>query len=455
MDEFNRVLGHLRWQFGCERVLQFAIHGALASGIALVALGSANWLTGTVVPLTWAAGVPFVGALAVALARWPSTRATALVADRRFGLDERLATAVDLRQRRQPGRFDALQIGDAVAHASRAPRGWLALGARARDEALLTLGVAALGIASLLWLPLLPHPVSPFAGAAAEAGVAAADLSERALPEQELAVVPSGAAQPALATATDKDLARRVQQEQAERDALDALGHALGSVSAGQPAADAIQQGNFGAARDQLQSLGDEADQLSDAAKQQLARALQQAASATASADRQLADTERQAAQALGRTSYGEQRRALKALADQLARSGARSVPADQLQRDVGRLQQQSASSNSQSSGLSSSSAAGQPATTGSGVGSGSDQNTSGDASRLDSAGQQVQVPSRLGSGPGVRPADGTEDQTGASPALGNRSVSELSRAQQTGQVAPEANVVPSERRPVIRGYFR
>ena len=34
-------------------------------------------------------------------------------------------------------------------------------------------------------------------------------------------------------------------------------------------------------------------------------------------------------------------------------------------------------------------------------------------------------------------------------------SVSELAQAQQTGQVAPEQNLVPGEQRPVVRGYFR
>jgi hypothetical protein len=95
------------------------------------------------------------------------------------------------------------------------------------------------------------------------------------------------------------------------------------------------------------------------------------------------------------------------------------------------------------------------PATTGAGIGTGSDPNMFGDPSRLDTTGQQVQVPSKLGTGQGVRPPDGTEDQTGANPTLGNRSVSELSRAQQTGQVAPEQNLVPGEQRPIIRGYFR
>ena len=56
----------------------------------------------------------------------------------------------------------------------------------------------------------------------------------------------------------------------------------------------------------------------------------------------------------------------------------------------------------------------------------------------------------------GVRPPDGTEDQTGTNPSVGSRSVSELAQAaQQTGQVAPEPNLVPGEQRPVVRGYFR
>jgi hypothetical protein len=235
-------------------------------------------------------------------------------------------------------------------------------------------------------------------------------------------------------------------------------------VSAGQQAADAIQQGDFAAARNQLQSLADQADQLSDAAKQQLARALQQASAATAATDRQLADKERQAAQALSRSSYSEQRQALRGLADQVERSGARSMPADQLQRDLGQLQQQGASAGQAAgrsdrtpgaAGQGSSSSADQQATTGAGVGSGVDPNVTGDPSRLDTAGQRVQVPTKLNDGPGARPPDGSEDQTGANPSISGGNVSELPRAQQTGQVAPEENLVPGEQRPVIRGYFR
>lgn len=74
---------------------------------------------------------------------------------------------------------------------------------------------------------------------------------------------------------------------------------------------------------------------------------------------------------------------------------------------------------------------------------------------RLETSGQRVEVPTKLGQGLAVRPPDGSEDQTGAQPNSGARSVSEATQQQQTGQVAPEQNLVPGEQRVVVRGYFR
>ena len=92
----------------------------------------------------------------------------------------------------------------------------------------------------------------------------------------------------------------------------------------------------------------------------------------------------------------------------------------------------------------------------GAGIGSGPGGDPlGGTPSRLESTGQSVAVPLMLGNGSGVRPSDGTEDQTGNDPTAGARSVSEQAQAQQTGQVVPEQNLVPSEQRPVVRGYFQ
>ena len=478
--ELLRILSGLRWRLGFERALLFGVRGALASGLALIGLSVAAWLTETAT-LGWLAAIPLLAALGLSLARWPSHREAALAADRRLALEERLGTAVELARGARSGRLDSLQVQDAIRTARSAPRRWLTEDRRLRREAALAGGVLVLAVASLL-LTRLPAPRVPSAeGTAAPLdATAAADVAQRTvLPEAQDSTLTT--TQPAVQAQTDPDLANRVQQAQSEQAALDTLSRALSSVSAGQVAANAIQQGDFAAARDELQSLGDEADQLSDAAKQQLARALQDAAASTQQADRQLADRERQAGQALSRPSYTDQRQALRGLGDQVERSGSRSVPADQLARDMGKLQQQQAAasqgaggrSQAPGSGMQSSSPSGAQSGQapgaaagaqgggaegqqgGPGAGTGADPNVSGDPSRLDTAGQRVQVPTRLGVGPGVRPPDGSEDQVTADPSLGGRTVAELARAQQTGQVAPEQNLVPGEQRPVVRGYFR
>jgi hypothetical protein len=487
-DDLFRLIGSLRLRHGGERVLQFLVRGVIASGLALVALSVGAWLDWRLTALTWLAATPMLTALGVALARWPSPRETALAADRRFVLDDRLATAVELVSAAKPSRFTRLQVADAVAHAHTHPRGTLALGSRTRNEAALAAGALALGLVAMLVLPAWPRPGAPPDGEsiALENAVGEA-LASRALPDDTPGLALTDAslidqAQP------DADLASRVQQEQGERAALDNLARALGSVSASQGAADAIEQGDFASARDQLQNLGEEADQLSDAAKQQLARALQQAAGATTQTDRQLADRERQAAQALARPTYSDQRSALRGLADQVERSGERAAPADQLARDVGQLQQQrggaatngpgargqspaasdqqgagadttdgaaaAPSEATQAAGGQGGAAAGQQGGAGVGTGTSSDLYAN-QSSRLDTAGQQVQVPTKLGQGPGVRPPDGNEDQIGADPTLSGQNISELAQPQQTGQVAPEQNLVPGEQRPVVRGYFR
>ena len=477
--ELLRVLSRYRWRLGFERALRFGLRGAVGSGLVVVAMSLGSWLAG-VQTAPWLAALPLSAALAFAIVRWPSHSHAALAADRRLALQDRLATALELVRRRVDGRFDALQVRDAVAQAAATPGGWLTLDRRIRRDASLAGGVLVLAAAASLLLARLPAPlrsgVEETPASVADATVAA-DVSQRAVPQDETDVGATSA-QPVPRAQPDAGLAARVQQEQNERNALDRLSQALSSVSAGQPAANDIQQGDFSTARSELQTLGDEADQLSEAAKQQLSRALEDAAAASSQADRQLADRERQAAQALNRAPYAEQRQALRTLGDQLERSGSRSVSADQLARDVGQLQQQ-ASRSPGASARTQAPPAGQPGAAGPtqdqqpgpaggqgagltgqqggpGVGNGTDPNLCGDQpSRLDTSGQRVDVPMRLNSGPGVRPADGTEDHVGGDPSLGGQSVSELVQAQQTGQVAPEQNLVPGEQRPVVRGYFR
>jgi hypothetical protein len=468
VGELKGLLSRLRWQLAGERVAILALRGAIGSSLLLIALLVGTWL-GLPRMFLPIAVVPLLAAALFGIVRWPTTIETARVFDARAGLQERVATATELMAGREQGRFDLLQVHDAAARAQAAPRVALALRRRTCFEALGALLAALFAVGLALLAPRLPS-VSPgeTAPAAGAVDVSTVDgLARQDLPQDVLE-----AATPALVQAkqvSPADLANRVQQEQAEDTALGRLAQGLSNLSAGQAAAEDLQQGNYGAAADELRNLADNADQLSEAAKQQLARGLQDAAAASTQADPALAAREQQAAQALTHSTYADQRQALRSLADQIQRSGARSVPSDQLERDVGQLQQQPQSSASGADQNGAGSDQGQSAATsgqtggggggqqgGPGVGSGANPNPVSDQpSRLDTAGQQVQVPTKLGSGPGVRPANGTEDGSVGDPSLSGRSVAELAQAQQTGQVAPEQNLVPGEQRPVVRGYFR
>ena len=481
-----RVLGRLRWRLGLERTLVFAVRGLTLGAAVLIVLSCLAWLTRLDLPLGLAI-LPVAAALLVAIVRWPSTRQAADQADHRLHLAERLGTAVELmRQPHLAGRFDRLQVRDALASAHATPVGWLALDRRLRRDALLAALLVVLALGSRLLVDL-PRPQLPgFEDAPSTSDAPPVD-ADRSLPDEALdalSPLPSSDQLPApsLPATNDPNLAAQVQQGQAEREALDQLSNALGQISAGQAAAEAIQRGDYAGASAELSHLGDNADQLSDAAKQQLAQALQAAANAN-SGDRQLATAERQAAQAFSRGAYAEQRQALQQLGQQLERSGARSVPADQLAREVGQLQQQQqgqgqsqgqgtaqgqsgtsqgAAGRAQGGQAASATAGGQDAggsgngqQGGPGVGTGAGGDPLGDPNpRLATAGQRVDVPTKLGQGPGVRPPTGNEDQSAANPSSGPRSVAENALPQQTGQVAPEQNLVPGEQRPVVRGYF-
>lgn len=332
--ELKRVVGRLRRRLGVERTLHWGLRGLALGAVVFTALSLVAWLTETSLGvLAYSlAFVPVVGALVVAVLAWPSSTHAARTGDRRLGLDERLGTALELVDRNAQGRFDALQVRDAVDSAATTSHGrWLDPPAHPRLElmlagALCVLAVASLGLRSLP-RPSLPTPapddiaVQAVTGDEPQPGTSAGDVA---------AVVPNADADAQAVTQqppdADPDLANRVQVEQGQREALDRLSQALGKVSAGQPAADAIQNGDYSGARDQLSSLADDADQLSDAAKQQLSRSLQQAAGATNSTDRSLADRERQAANALSRGNYNDQRQALKGLADQVPKSAQRSA---------------------------------------------------------------------------------------------------------------------------------
>jgi hypothetical protein len=505
LAELSVIVGRFQSRLGRERLLVFAVRGWIAAGMLVGGLALVAWLTET--PLgtrttTWVVLAPILAALAAAAVRWPSSGEAARTADHHLRLDERLATAVELSgriRRGRPGRFDLLQVRDAVARAHGPPSAWPPFVARhTRDLALAGLA-SALALAMLL-LQVLPRPhFDP-----PEAPTAALDalgVETRAVPTDAGDVPPEAVlpAQTSVDEPNDQQLVDRVQQAQTTRQALDRLAGALGQVSAGQAAAEAIQRGDYQAARDQLANLAEESDQLSTAAKQQLAQALQAAANQTQATDRQLADRERQAAQALARGYYNDQRQALRQLGDQVQRSAQSGLSQGQLARDIGRLQQRQSASqqtrvatdeggSSTSPGTDQASRGNQGAgATGRGAAAGEAQQAGADAQgmagagsqgsgegqqagagagtgvtdplgdaagRLDTNGQQVDVPLKLGPGPGERPATGAEDQVSPANGLSGAVAAEQEQHQDPGQVVPETNLVPGDQRPVIRGYF-
>ena len=325
--ELFDVVGRFRRRLGGEQVALFALRGVVGAGVLLAALSAAAWALETSLGAWpwWLIGLVPLLAIALGLARWPSRARAARTADRHLDLAERLATAVELSSRPRAGRLDRLQLHDAVVTARSAPPTWPSL-AHAHRHELVAAALAALLATASLVLPALPRPriVSPEANPPHEAEMVVEparsvppDFTD--LPTDTSAATSSASAEE---RTSDEQLAQRVQQAQSIRQSLDRLAEALGQVSAGQAAAEAIQRGDYQTARDQVSTLGDEADQLSTAAKQQLAQALQTAATQTQAADRQLADRERQAAQALARGYYNDERQALRQLGDQIQRSG-------------------------------------------------------------------------------------------------------------------------------------
>jgi hypothetical protein len=509
--ELFAVVRGFRWRLGRERVLVFALRGLIGAALLVAVLRLSAWaMEAPLGEWSWAlAGLAPLLAIGLAVVRWPSAVQAARTADHHLDLAERLATAVEVSARVRAGaggRLDPLQLHDAVTTARAAPLHWPSLGRAHRQELLFGAAAAVLALASIL-VTGLPRPriAGPDATAPLEADVATEPARSVPIDLPDLATDTSAATSGASTDdrTADEQLAQRVQQAQTLRQSLDRLANALGQVSAGQAAADAIQRGDYDSARDQVANLGEQADQLSPAAKQQLSQALQSAANQTASADRQLADRERQAAQSLARGYYNDERQSLRQLADQIQRSGQNGVSQSQLARDVGRLEQsrgagqqartstedqngQNQNSGQQGSQGSSSPTGTQASANGKGSSSSDAQQTGADqgqaglaaqgsgegqqggpgagtgttdplgdpSGRLDASGERVDVPVKLGPGPGERPATGNEDQAGRPNNTSQGLAAEQAQHQDAGQVVPENNLVPGDQRPVIRGYF-
>ncbi len=262
-------------------VFRLAAIGLLAGSLAGLALGVWRWQAGGIVATGWAALVlatgPVLGAL-IALVKGRSYRLAAASVDRSYQLKDRAATAVEFLRAGQPSPLHQLQVADALQHLDGIdPR----RAAPFRVPTALPWGA----LASVLALVLLfwPRPASVQAQPAQplDAVLAAAQDAEESLEDLEQAArkendpkltelvqklnetieemkLPGVDAKEALAKLSEMQAAITAQQAQYNVglvDAqMDALGEALGSSQALDGAGQALKQGQYEKAADQLES---------------------------------------------------------------------------------------------------------------------------------------------------------------------------------------------------------
>lgn len=506
--DLHQAIHEMRWQLGTElllRLLLYAVGAGLVAAALTRSLASALALDVPIAITVGALLLPLIAALAITAICWPSAMQAARAVDRRFGLHERLSTALELMQHPESlrrARLAWLQVRDAAQAAAEVSRHWPPLVDRVRREILISLGSALLA-AALLLLPrlglgelaaLLPwsHPAQP---ELAQTGMVAPELD---VMEQPVGMLPES--QMGELHTIDPAAAQAAEHAAAQRRALDRLAQALREVSVGQAAAQAIQQGNYQAAASELAQLGENADQLSPEAKERLAAALQEAARDPSSQGSRLAELEQRAAEALAGSDYEAQRRALEELAQEVARLGpsataAAGDPPDELSEQLptsggtessgnpGSMEGASGAggerwqdgrataggteggSGTGSSGQADSTIGPQPGGIKQGQQAGGEQADGGGerpamnldhtTPRLETSGTPVEVPAQLTLGSGESLPAGEHAQ----PALSVNSP--VAAAAGTGgdtpvvtPLPPEQNLVPGDRRRLIQEYF-
>jgi hypothetical protein len=482
----SSIVEHFRRRLGLEGLARFVMRGSLA-GLVLALLTQRLAATiGHELPALVMCSIaitPVVVALALAIVRWPSPRHAARVADRRLALDERLSTALELvcdRARQPAAGLARFQVADAVRAASAASEHWPSPLASVRRELLATLFVVTAGSLLLLDERGAPPPrqAGELSGIASVSNRDVGPTLGELLPGE--VSTPDWGGQPH----SLRDLDTRQQGEGEvdvpaaalpageRRAALDRLAEALREVSVGRDIAERIEQADDEGAAELLRQLAEDADQLSAEAKEQLARALHEAAEDTANSDSRLAGLEEQAAQALEDAGYAGQRQALEDLAQALDDAGDPRADAGPASRREGSTQPEGRGQEQGGAGQ------GEDDGTNGGTGTAGNRFAPRDAraeapdpdeqaarerayepsaergSPLATTGELVEVPLELQEdGGGVPGGDGAEP--GRREDRGSAVVArEDGGLQDPGLVAAEQNVVPDDRREMVRDYF-
>lgn len=323
--------------------LRHALH-ALFRAVWLAVAGAAVWMAGSLLlagpalalrPLGTAVVAALLVGVVFALVAKPSRRQTARMLDRTFGLQERLATAVEHLGRGVPAAGESasvtyLQMADAANVMDELRRHPL-LGVRPPTREIVLAVFWALVLAALAFLRGVGGSLPPLAEAVVPPFTPAVER-----PEAPAAAAAADAEAPALSV--EEVLARSAQSAQAQRD-LAALAAALADQAVTSNAAEAIRAGDYEGAADDLRELAPDAGQLSEASRGDLAANLDAAAATMAPEGSSLRPASQEAAAGL-RAGAQPATEGLRSLAEAVEQTGEQVAPPAELAAQMRQAQQ-------------------------------------------------------------------------------------------------------------------
>ncbi|MBO9364437.1 MAG: hypothetical protein J7466_06005 [Roseiflexus sp.] len=332
-----------RWAWRAFRTILQSV--SIAIGVWCIGMGARLlWNLEISVQELTAIALAIVGIALITLLR-PPMRPTDVARrlDRRFCLNEQLATAVEMLQSgRQPSPMMA-RLLDQSTHTVQQVQRYINQHQKAPWTDLLTLLALVLvagglllisGIGGMLLNPLvvslpalpqsgtlpLPFPADDGAPIAISDQIIPLDPGEEMMPFRPGNT--AGDQQPASTPA------QTTQPPAADPRTLEALANALRDLGATRPVADALDRGNTAAAAQRLRELADQAGAMSKEARQALGRALQDAARTIEQQDPALARQVRQSARDIaGQQSAAQGLEELAQAIDRLGQSSSASAP--------------------------------------------------------------------------------------------------------------------------------
>ena len=236
------------------------------------------------------------GAVVLLLRPRLASRAAARRLDRRFHLDEQLATAVEVAATTPPPGSIAARLVMESSHTAELLQRRITRRQRPPWQDILTLVALSL-VAIGLWVisgvgfPDLsgsPLPLPPL--------MSAQDPAQQ-LPQEPQAPGQAGQATPGENGQPGQNGGEAQASAAGDPQAIQALADALRDQGATRPAAEALDRGDLAGAAQQLRELADQAGQLSQSSRDELANSLEDAAQQIEGSDPQLADQINQSAE--------------------------------------------------------------------------------------------------------------------------------------------------------------